>query len=206
MRTTSLAPTSAYRAAFGEDRRSDLALLLVLLTLMGATLALYDAFAEGRWGGAGRTLAIPQEMDPIPVVLSDFAQPKAAAAQPGPASLQAAVQRANAAWADARARADAAPLLPVATGEWLAQEQAYLAQLRARGQTERWRLVGLEFVQVEQRPDGTGFVCTTERWEAQVLRADGSVVSTRSYTFSEGYYLVPGGLDWLVTRVEVGAL
>ena len=203
MRTTSLAPSSAYRSAFGEDRRSDVALILLLLTLFGATLALYDAYARGRWGGPDRTLAIPQQMDPIPVVLADFSQPKAAA-QPSTASLQAAVQRANIAWADARARAEVWPLQSVATGEWLAQEQAYIAGLRARGQTERWRLVGLEFVRVELRPDGTGFVCTRERWEAQVLRADGSVVSSRSYSFSEGYYLVPGGFDWLVTRVEVG--
>lgn len=206
MRTTSLAPSSAYRSAFGEDRRSDVALILLLLTLFGATLALYDAYAKGRWGGQDRTLAIPQEMDPIPVVITDFSQPKAAAAQPSAASLQAAVQRANIAWAEARARAEVGPLQPVATGEWLAQEQAYLAALRARGQTERWRLVGLEFVRTELRPDGTGFVCTSERWEAQVLRADGSVVSSRSYSFSEGYYLVPGGFDWLVTRVEVGNL
>jgi hypothetical protein len=200
MRTASLAPSAAYRAAFSAERRSDVALLVVLITLFGVTLALYDAYAKGLWGGPDRTLAIPQELDPVPVVLSDFSQPKAS--QPATASLQAAVQRANIAWADARARAEIWPLQSVATGEWLAQEQAYIDGLRARGQTERWRLLGLEFVQVELRPDGSGFVCTNERWEAQVLRADGSVVSTSSYSFTEGYTLVPGGFDWLVTRVE----
>jgi hypothetical protein len=175
---------------------------VVLLVLLGTTLALYDAYAKGRWGGPSRTLAIPEQMDAVPVVLSDFAQPKAAAQPQGATTLQEAVQRANIAFAEARARADAVALQAVATGEWLAQEQAYIAQMRARGETERWQLLGLDFVQVEQRPDGTGFVCTLERWQMQTLRADGSVIATRSYTFSEGYTLVPAGGLWLVSRVD----
>lgn len=201
MRTTSLAPVSAIRSVLRTERRSDPALILVLLTLFGVTLAVYDAYAEGRWGGPERTRAIPQVMDPIPVVISDFSVPKAGQAS---GTLQGAVQRANVAWADARARADAWPLQQVATGQWLTEEQAYAAGLRSRGQTERWRLVGLEFVRVEQRADGTAFVCTAERWEQQVLRADGSVVSSRSVSFTAGYDMVPGGFDWLVTRLQVG--
>ncbi|HWQ11977.1 MAG TPA: hypothetical protein VNL77_04215 [Roseiflexaceae bacterium] len=205
MRTTRLAPMSAYRAVFGEDRRADWALVLVLLTLLGATLTLYDAYAKGRWGGRQRTLAIPVAMEPIAVTDADLGKVASAqSGQPATSALLAAVQRANVAFAEARARADAAPLLPVATGEWLAQEQAYIAGMRARGQTERWRLLGLEVVREEIRPDGTGFVCTTERWEVQTLGADGRVLSTRTYIFSEGYTLVRQDNDWKVSRVEVG--
>jgi hypothetical protein len=205
MRTTPLTPISAYRSAFGEDRRADWALVLVLLTLLGATLALYDAYAKGRWGGRDRTLAIPVAMEPIAITGADLDKAAGApSAQTVTSALIAAVQRANAAFAEARARADAAPLLPVAVGEWLAQEQGYIARMRGRGQTERWRLLGFEVVREEIRPDGTGFVCTTERWEVQTLAADGRVLSTRSYTFSEGYTLVRQGNDWKVSRVEVG--
>jgi hypothetical protein len=205
MRTTPLAPTSAHQAARGDDRRADWVLVVVLLTLFWATLTLYDAYAEGRWGGPDRTLAIPAAMEPIAVSAADLGDPaKAQAVVSDADALRAAVQRANIAFADARARGDAAALYAIATGDWLAQEQAYITQMRGRGQTERWRLLGLDFVQVEVRPDGTGFVCTSERWEVQTVAADGRVMSTRTVAYSEGYTLIRSGSDWLVRQVEVG--
>ncbi|MFO7170074.1 MAG: hypothetical protein DIU80_018785 [Chloroflexota bacterium] len=204
MRTTSLASRLSYRSLFGEERRSDLVLIVVLLAVFWAALALYDAYAEGRWGGRDRTLAIPTLMEPIAVSAADLGPSKAQPIVSDADALRAAVQRANVAFADARAWGDASPLLSIAAGDWLAQEQAYIAQMRARGQTERWQLLGLDFVQVEVRPDGTGFVCTSERWQVQTVSSDGTVLSTRTVSYSEGYILVRGGSDWLVTRIDIG--
>jgi hypothetical protein len=204
MSATPLASSPAYRSLPSGERRSTWALIVVLLTLLWVTVTLYDAYAKGRWGGPDRTLAIPNAIQPIAVTAADLGPPKQQAIVSDADALRAAVQRANIAFADARARGDATALQSIATDGWLTQEQSYIAGMRGRGQTERWRLLGLEFVQVEVRPDGTGFVCTSERWEVQTLRSDGAVISTRTVSYSEGYTLVRGGSDWLVSRVVVG--
>jgi len=118
--------------------------------------------------------------------------------------LRAVVERANQAFIQARGQANIAPLQSVAVGAWLAQEQSYLTGIRSRGQTERWRLVRLEYLQVEPRSATTGFVCTRETWEVTILGPGGAIGATRTYIFQEGYDLVKNGATWMVTNVDVG--
>jgi hypothetical protein len=176
---------------------SPVALSAVILTMLGLTLAVYDAYARGAFDPP-RSVPQPVSLEPafvvasqpVPVVLSDADQ------------LIAAVRRANDAFIAARFQGNAAPLEAAATGPWLAQEQAYIAAMRSRFQTERWTMNSMEVVRAEVLPDGTGFVCTRERWDGAVIRTDGSTASARGYTLNEGYYLSRVGGEWRVFRVE----
>jgi hypothetical protein len=145
-------------------------------------------------------------LPPLTTVPGDalVVQPPAAQAVTIEDSLRAAVERANQAFIQARGQANATPLQSVAVGEWLAQEQSALAGIRAYGQTERWRLVRLEYVQIEPRSATTGFVCTREVWEVTTLGPGSAVGTTRTYTFQEGYDLIKNGANWVVTRIVVG--
>jgi hypothetical protein len=175
--------------------------LLVLFTMM--ILSFFNTSGTARSAEVANPRSRAVALAPAVADQALVVQP-AQQAQSLEDQLRAAVERANRAFIEARAQANIAPLQPVAVGEWLAQEQSALADLRARGQTENWRLVRLEYLQVEPRGQNEGFVCTREVWEVTTIGPGGVVGPTRSYTYQEGYYLSRPAGTWVVTRIEIG--
>ena len=187
------------QAPFGTN----LILIALGCILLAGTMALLTVFDSAIAGqrvalqlalGEGRAVPLPND---VIVVQQPVAQLTTAD------QLRAAVERANQAFIQARGESNATPLQSVATGTWLTEEQNYIAGNRARGQTERWRLLKIEYLQIEPRSATTGFVCTRETWEVTTLGPGSAVGTTRTYTFQEGYDLVLNGANWFVTNVAV---
>lgn len=197
--------------ALTQQRSSLIGTNLILIGLGGmlliGTMLLLSVFSSANASGRAELLPTLVSADgkalPLPNDIVVVQAPPAQALPVGD-QLRAAVERANQAFIEARGQSNASPLQPVATGNWLAQEQNYIAGIRARGQTERWRLVRLEYLQVEPRSPTTGFVCTRETWEVTTLGPGSAVGATRTYTFQEGYDLVFNGTSWVVTNITVG--
>jgi hypothetical protein len=117
--------------------------------------------------------------------------------------LRALIERANRAFIEARGSADAAPLSSVAIGDWLAQEQRYIAAMRGRGQYERWRMVKLEYIEINPHVNPM-FVCTRETWEYSIVGPGGAATPTQTIVVSNGYYVTPTTGGWYVTRLDMG--
>ncbi len=113
-------------------------------------------------------------------------------------SIRAAIERANRAFIEARNTGNPAPLQAAGTGAWLAGEQQYLAGMRTQGQTERWRLINIEFVTIDQQ---NGIVCTRERWERTPIDSRGRPGPATTMSFTENYTLVRQGNDWRVSTI-----
>jgi len=176
-------------------------LMLVMLTILQAFGAANSANAEAAQRAAADKaagLAIPTSLEQVVV------QPAQVQTLSVEDQLRAAVERANRAFIEARSQANAGPLQGIAAGSWLTEEQNYLAGLRSRSQTERWKLVRLEYLQVQPQGATSGFVCTSEVWEVTTIGANNVTGPTRTYTFQEGYYLSKPSTDWVVTRIDVG--
>jgi hypothetical protein len=172
--------------------------MLIVLQVFGAANAASAEAAQLAARDKAAGLAIPTSLEQV-VVQPAQVQPLSVEDQ-----LRAAVERANRAFIEARSQASAGPLQGIAAGSWLTEEQNYLAGLRSRSQTERWKLVRLEYLLVQPQGATAGFVCTREVWEVTTIGPNNATGPTRTYTFQEGYYLSKPGTDWVVTRIDIG--
>lgn len=178
--------------------------LLLLLTMFILTLFHNDIFGQQNVSASSRSIVTTKAGYPALTTLAPVTQLAGAnAAQlTTEDQLRAIIERANRAFIEGRSTGSTNALAPVAIGDWLAQEQGYLAAMRARGQNERWRLVNIQFVQIE--PQGqTAFVCTRETWEYAIVNANGVATPLRTVVLDEGYYLTNTPNGWFVNKVEV---
>lgn len=180
--------------------------LLLLLTMFILTLFHTDVFGNQHAVASSRAISGSKAVAPGLTALSPVNLSGATTTNNAQLSdadqLRALIERVNRAFIEARSTANGNPLSSVATGDWLAQEQGYLAAMRGRGQTERWRLVNIQFVKIE--PGGTtGFVCTRETWEYSIVNANGVSTPLKTVVLNEGYYLTRTSNGWLVNRLEV---
>lgn len=190
-------PQGRTRSQFGGNL-SMIGLGIALVAVMLVILTFFNT------ANADRRATTVAERKPRPIVLSQPGR-DLAPAQVGSVEdqIRALIARANQAFIEARSQANTTALLPVATGEWLAQEQNYATGLRNRGQTERWRLLNLSFVTIEVQGNGA-FVCTNERWEVVTVNSNGTTGPARVVSYTEGYHLVRSGTNWLITRIDLG--
>jgi hypothetical protein len=115
--------------------------------------------------------------------------------------LDTAISRANAAFRDARAHADPVPLDGVATGAWLDDERRQIADLRAKGTTERWTPRSIRLTAVAMH-DKTATVCSDEYWDKEIVDADGRAGPAETYHHIEQYILIRGPEGWLVSAIN----
>ena len=193
-----VAPSSrATRDSYGSLSMIGLGMLLVLLTLYILTFFESGGLAQAQTPATASKAVVPG-LTLLEPVNTAPAQQLSVEDQ-----LRALIERANRAFIEARGTGNAAPLTSVATGEWLAQEQAYLAAMRGRGQYERWRLIKLEYIKIDPTTN-PAFVCTRETWEYTIVNSDGSVAASRTIVLSDGYYVTPTQSGWFVSRLETG--
>ncbi|HMO59559.1 MAG TPA: hypothetical protein PKA05_21895 [Roseiflexaceae bacterium] len=172
-----------------------LTVVVILITLLA--LAAFDRMSRREATVMAQAASMPSKRAIVPLRLG--AEAAAVPAADGitgvEAELRAAVERANTAFIAARGEADAAALQFVATGAWLAEERAYIGAMRARGETEQWRLLSIEFVEV--RSNGSvATVCTREHWS--VTRRG----TTSEVRYFEIYTLFREGVDWRVSQIS----
>lgn len=106
----------------------------------------------------------------------------------------------NQAFGAARLSAEPTELSRVATGDWLAQEQRRLGELRAQGLTEQWTLLQLDIGSVASNRAGAT-ACTVERW-ARVRVQPGLSGPVEEFSYTERYTLQRQGERWLVSQIE----
>lgn len=178
--------------------------LLLLLTMFILTLFHNDIFGQQNVSASTPSLVTSKAANPGLTTLAPVPQSIGvnAAQLSAEDQLRAIIERANRAFIEGRSSANANALAPVAVGDWLSQEQGYLAAMRGRSQTERWRLVNIQFVKIEPR-GSTAFVCTRETWEYSILNANGVATPLRSIVVDEGYYLTNTPNGWFVNKVEI---
>jgi hypothetical protein len=168
-------------------------LTTVIIAIAVLCLLAFDTLARRQDAFIAAAASAPGEKSIAPISLAST--PGESASPSVEAELRAAVERANTAFIAARGEGDAAALQAVATGEWLAQERAYIAAMRARGETEQWRLLSIEFVEIVA--DGNrGAVCTRERWS---FTRGGR---TTEVSYFEVYTLFREGVDWRVSQIR----
>jgi hypothetical protein len=118
--------------------------------------------------------------------------------------INATVVQANTYWSSGVGRGGTAEFFPdYFAGDWLAQRQAEVADLRSAQQYREAHPVSIDIGQITLNDDGTATAETVEQWDDTTYAADGAVIRADSGTLQRRYRLQYLDDQWKIVGATI---